>query len=156
MKRKARTQENLNFNSAGDFSDWIKDFAKKLSTKEIIVLSGDLGVGKTFFVNALVHARQGTDHDLASSPSFAIHNHYETKIGPIEHFDLYRLESEEDLESTGFWDTFQSERAVIVIEWGERIPLNDYPELWPLTVIKIDFVNGDRKSSQRDVSISRY
>ena len=78
------------------------------SERQIVLLVGPLGSGKTQSVRFIVKHLQGED---ICSPSFSIHNTYETKRGDVEHIDLYRLEDEGDIESTGFWDLFEKEKA---------------------------------------------
>src|SRR5687768_16798012 len=75
----------------------------ELKPKTAVLLYGDLGTGKTQFVKYVVEALQGR---FPASPSFSLENIYETKLGPLHHFDLYRLESADDIESSGFWDAF--------------------------------------------------
>lgn len=87
-----------------------------LKGNEIIALFGDLGAGKTCFTRGLVRGLE-SDSDV-SSPTFAIINEYQGKF-PIFHFDMYRISSEDDLYSTGFYDYL--ENGVVIIEWSENI-----------------------------------
>lgn len=127
-------REEHNFSGPEEFSKWIQKFAKHLAGREIILLTGDLGAGKTFFVTELLCARGGIG---GASPSFAIHNHYETPQGQVEHVDLYRLKNLEDLESTGFWDLFAQEKAIIAVEWANKLARSDFPTNWPIWEIEI-------------------
>lgn len=83
-----------------------------------IALYGDLGVGKTAFVRgfASVIAPQST----VRSPTFALVNEYRARPLPLFHFDMYRIESEDDLESIGFYDYL--DRGICLVEWSENIP----------------------------------
>lgn len=90
---------------------------KKLTGNEIICFYGDLGVGKTTFIRGL--ARNINCEDLVSSPTFTILHEYNNNKFKIFHFDMYRVTSFDDLESTGFFDFINT--GVILIEWAENI-----------------------------------
>lgn len=90
--------------------------AKKLHGTEVIALFGGLGMGKTAFTRGLVRAL-GVD-DGVSSPTFALVNEYSGKYN-IYHFDMYRVNSWDDLYSTGFFDYIDN--GILVIEWSENI-----------------------------------
>ncbi|MBP3320568.1 MAG: tRNA (adenosine(37)-N6)-threonylcarbamoyltransferase complex ATPase subunit type 1 TsaE [Clostridia bacterium] len=91
---------------------------KKLTGNEIICFYGDLGVGKTTFIRGL--ARNINCEDLVSSPTFTIlHEYNNNNKFKIFHFDMYRVTSFDDLESTGFFDFINT--GVILIEWAENI-----------------------------------
>ena len=88
-----------------------------LSGNETIALFGGLGMGKTAFVRGLAEGLE-LDSNEVSSPTFAIvHEHEGTKL--LYHFDMYRVESWDDLYSTGFFDYLG--RGVVVTEWSENI-----------------------------------
>jgi tRNA threonylcarbamoyl adenosine modification protein YjeE len=108
--------------------------AAALAPRQIVLLSGPMGAGKTALVAAVAEALgPREDQELGvCSPTFAIHNRYETARGAIDHFDLYRVEGEADLESTGLWDLLASAGPQLVfIEWPERINENDLPRPAP-------------------------
>lgn len=88
-----------------------------------VFLNGPLGAGKTAFVSFAAKALGATDE--AASPTFSIANRYETNSIPVIHIDLYRLETEEELEMTGFWEII-NESATIFIEWAGKFPLKEY------------------------------
>lgn len=97
------------------------DFAAKLGgllkKGDIIAFRGTLGAGKTTFTRGLAIGLGLSD--CVSSPTFALVNEY---IGGISlyHFDMYRIETEGDLESSGFWD-YDFRNNIAVIEWSENI-----------------------------------
>lgn len=104
-----------------------KNIARQLKPKQVIGLQGEMGSGKTHFVKAL--ARQLGCHDSeANSPTYAIHHEYVSPKCSLHHIDLYRLETEEDVESSGFWDLFYEENSIIAIEWIDRIPESAIPQ----------------------------
>jgi tRNA threonylcarbamoyladenosine biosynthesis protein TsaE len=99
------------------------EFAKKLLPGQIVVLSGELGAGKTTFVQGL--AGELGVKDRIISPTFVLVRKHrirqpKTEIKTIYHIDLYRLEGEFDFRSLGLEDIFSDEAAVFLIEWGER------------------------------------
>ena len=90
--------------------------AKKLHGTEVIALFGGLGMGKTAITRGLARVL-GVD-DGVSSPTFALVNEYNGKYN-IYHFDMYRVNSWDDLYSTGFFDYIDN--GILVIEWSENI-----------------------------------
>lgn len=90
--------------------------ASNLNGTEIIALFGGLGMGKTAFTRGLASALGVKDG--VSSPTFALVNEYNGKCN-IYHFDMYRVNTWDDLYSTGFFDYIDN--GVLVIEWSENI-----------------------------------
>lgn len=93
-----------------------RKIASVLKGDEVIAMFGDLGAGKTAFTRGLADGL-GFSYGV-SSPTFAIVNEYSAKFN-IYHFDMYRITSEDDLYSTGFFDYLDN--GVLVIEWSENI-----------------------------------
>jgi tRNA threonylcarbamoyladenosine biosynthesis protein TsaE len=87
--------------------------------KHIYLLHGNLGAGKTTWVKYLV-SHLGGDARQVDSPTFSIVNTYEVNGNQIHHFDLYRLESLEEIEDIGFMEYIDSGNLCI-IEWPEKI-----------------------------------
>ncbi len=88
-----------------------------LQRRGMIALKGDLGAGKTTFVQGIL---QGLDiEDTAQSPTFTYLQIYQGRF-PIYHFDLYRLPSEQDFISLGFEEYFYID-GLTIIEWPERV-----------------------------------
>lgn len=114
-----------------------------LSGKTIILLDGEPGAGKTEFVRALVGVLC-EDQEVAgevASPTFALHHSYRISEKLFDHWDLYRLESEDDLESTGFWDQFSEPEYFVAIEWPQRLPVQWLPrdcQLYKVRIEKVD------------------
>lgn len=84
----------------------------------VLSLDGDLGAGKTSFTRGLVDGVQQGEGDFVSSPTYAVCNAYETEP-PVHHYDLYRLASEDDLESVGFRDSLDD--AIVIVEWPTQV-----------------------------------
>ena len=110
-------------NSAEETEQLGERIASKLKGMEVIALFGGLGMGKTAFTRGLARGL-GAD-DVVSSPTFALVNEYSGRV-PVYHFDMYRVESWDDLYSTGFFD-YIDEGAVLSCEWSENIE-NALPE----------------------------
>lgn len=98
-----------------------KNFAKKLASYlnigDIIILSGELGAGKTKFTEGLL-SYFGLENEI-SSPTFTIVNEYKNNNITIFHFDVYRLEDVDEFYAIGGEEYFNS--GICIIEWGEYI-----------------------------------
>lgn len=92
-------------------------FAKSLPAASVIFLSGALGAGKTAFCSGLAKGLGCIDEP--SSPTYSIVNFYRGET-PFAHFDMYRISTEEDLETTGYFD-YLEQGVVIAVEWFENI-----------------------------------
>ena len=96
---------------------WVQE--QEASRPLPILLSGDLGAGKTVFVKGLAEGL-GLEADAVSSPTFVLANQYACPGGLfLHHVDFYRLESFAELEEMGFFE-LGGERSVLVVEWGDR------------------------------------
>jgi len=116
--------------SAAETEQLAAALAGCLKPGSVIALFGGLGAGKTAFVRGLARGL-GCEGEVCS-PTYAIMNEYPGEI-PLAHFDMYRVEGWESLESTGFFDTLDGEH-VLAIEWSENI-LDALPEgAWRVTI----------------------
>lgn len=116
------------------FSDKIQSieqlsiFSKKvrdtISVNSIVLLSGNLSAGKTTFVSSFCNY---FNIQTVQSPTYALHQRYVSSNVVIDHFDLYRLETEEDIQSSGFYDLLNSPSDFKFIEWPERVLLENFP-----------------------------
>ena len=104
-------------NSAIETENLARKFASKLKGNEVIAFYGDLGAGKTAFTRGVADFFGLKDE--VSSPTFALVNEYSSEKVKIYHFDMYRINTLEDLESTGFFDYLG--RGIILVEWSENI-----------------------------------
>lgn len=102
-----------------------------LQPGDVVVLNGDLGAGKTQFVQGVAEALGVTGE--VTSPTFNILLTYdcggsglEASVLRLNHFDLYRLESAEDLNDIGYWEVLEA-GGVSFIEWGDKFP-NEMPD----------------------------
>jgi tRNA threonylcarbamoyladenosine biosynthesis protein TsaE len=125
----------------------------------LIMLDGPMGAGKTQFTKFFVEALGGEE---TTSPSFAIHHTYaisiesEKRVLNVEHFDLFRLESTDDLESTGFWDFFRAKQGLIIIEWSDRLKelglFSHLPKSWSKTCFRFSMQSDAAQSRVVDIS----
>lgn len=120
--------------------------AQDLKGGEVIAFTGGMGAGKTAFTRGLVMGLGAGD--VVSSPTFALVNEYAGRL-TVEHFDMYRVESWDDLYSTGFFDYLDTD-CVLVIEWSENIQ-----GALPDGVISIDLQPGD-KDQDRIITIEGW
>lgn len=109
-----------------------------LQERTLFLFRGELGAGKTTFIRSWL---ESLGIENVQSPTYAFHLSYSWKQFQISHFDLYRLETEEDLESIGFWDFFSSENHILFIEWSEKIKNSDWPLDWKKIIIQISKLN---------------
>lgn len=82
----------------------------------ILFLKGNLGAGKTTFTQFLL--KELGSQDVVSSPTYAIVNEYDTPKGPVFHFDLYRMNSPEEVDDIGM-DEYLNNSLLCIIEWPE-------------------------------------
>ena len=117
--------------------------ASKLKDRDIVILSGDLGSGKTKFTEGFL-SFFGLDDEI-SSPTFTIVNEYSKNNVNIFHFDVYRLEDLDEFYAIGGPDYF--DRGICLIEWGELIEpiLSKY--------IKINISKNDNNDNIRYINI---
>ena len=104
-------------NSAAETRELGRRLAKKLQPGNVIAFTGDLGAGKTAFTGGIADGLGVTDR--VTSPTYNIVNEYEGGRLPLFHFDLYRLESADELFDIG-WEDYLSRGGICAVEWSER------------------------------------
>lgn len=138
--------ETIISNSPNDTIEYGKKLASTLKIGDVIVLSGDLGSGKTKLTEGIL-SYFGLEDEI-SSPTFTIVNEYDTGDLNIFHFDVYRLEEPEEFSYIGGEEYF--ERGASIIEWGERIE-----ELLPAKYTKITFSKSLENENCRILKIEK-
>lgn len=108
---------NIKSNNTTDTLKLGQSLSKLLSKGDIVVLSGELGSGKTKFVEGFLQ-NYGLENEI-SSPTFNIVNEYSSSDTYIYHFDVYRLEDSDEFYAIGGEEYF--EKGICLIEWGELI-----------------------------------
>jgi len=106
-----------------------------LQAGDVLVLTGDLGAGKTQLTKGIA-AGMGITDDV-TSPTFNILMVYEGAGMPLYHFDLYRLDDAEQLEDIGFYDALEGD-GPCVIEWGEQFASEIGPERMDVFLTRLD------------------
>lgn len=137
--------------SEEDTKNFAKSLASHLKKHDIIVLTGDLGSGKTKFTEGIL-SYFGLENEI-SSPTFTIVNEYQKDDVFIYHFDVYRLEDSSEFYEIGGEEYF--EKGICLIEWGELIE-----DALPKDYIHITFSKDDRDENIRilniDTSLKRW
>jgi tRNA threonylcarbamoyladenosine biosynthesis protein TsaE len=128
-------------NSLNDTYNIASDFSKKLKQGDIIVLEGDLGVGKTEFIRAICNFMEV--ESLVTSPTFTLVNQYESELFHIFHIDLYRINTQNELLNMGFQELFDNEDSIFFIEWWE----NSF-DLIPVINYKISIKHNNTETSR--------
>lgn len=108
---------SIESNGEKETSGLALSFAKELRPGDIVVMNGNLGSGKTFFIKKVTEC---FGIKYASSPSFAIVNEYNGDI-KIYHFDFFRINKIEELYDIGWQDYLNNNDSIIFIEWGELL-----------------------------------
>ena len=102
-----------------------------LPAQAVVILTGDLGAGKTTLVKGIAAARARISQDEVSSPTFTLIHEYGEPVS-VYHIDLYRLESPAEVFGLGLDEIFDRE-ALVLIEWGER-----FERLFPQPLHRIE------------------
>lgn len=131
-------------NSETETKEFARKFASKLNKGDVLVLSGDLGSGKTKFTEGFL-SYFGLENEI-SSPTFTIVNEYHKDDINIYHFDVYRLEDSSEFYAIGGDEYF--EKGICIIEWGELIE-----DALPKKYIKIDFSRSQENEDERILNI---
>jgi tRNA threonylcarbamoyladenosine biosynthesis protein TsaE len=123
---------------------------KDLRAGDVLVLTGDLGAGKTQFTKGIA-AGMGVVDDV-TSPTFNILMVYEGEQMPLYHFDLYRLDDPDQLEDIGFYDALEGD-GPCVIEWGEQFSDEIGPERLDVFLTRLDDQAGVGEEPSREVRL---
>ena len=135
---------NFVSHSENDTIKFADEFASKLDRHSIIVLSGDLGSGKTKFTEGVLK-HFGLEDEI-SSPTFTIVNEYDAKDFKIFHFDLYRLADVDEFYAMGGEEYLQN--GLCIFEWGEMIE-----EILQTRYTKITFSRNTENTDFRNLRI---
>ena len=130
--------EEIVTRSSEETTAWGREFAKRLTAPVLVLLTGDLGSGKTTLTKGIVAGLGAASEDEVTSPTFTLVHVY-GKEAKVYHADLYRIESFHDFETLGLEDVF-AKPAVVILEWSERFPLQSP---WPQVRIRLEHQGGD-------------
>ena len=132
--------EEIVTHSAEETTQWGRELASRLKPPVMVLLSGDLGSGKTTLTKGIVSGLGAANEDEVTSPTFTLVHVY-GKQKKVHHVDLYRIEKFHDFETLGLEDIF-SEPGMLILEWSERFPL---PSPWPQVRIRLEHLGGDAR-----------
>jgi tRNA threonylcarbamoyladenosine biosynthesis protein TsaE len=139
-----------------------REIAGKLSPPVLVLLSGDLGSGKTTLAKGIISGLGAAQEEDVTSPTFTLVHVFQSPIPAVSkpspnttpvgskrsphpckvyHVDLYRVENFHDLESLGLEDAL-AEKAIVIIEWSERFTFRSD---WPRVEIHLDHAGGDAR-----------
>src|SRR2546421_11910987 len=98
-----------------------RKLAAMLAPPKLILLRGDLGAGKTTLVKGIAEGFGAASADDVTSPTFTLVHEYRGPRATIYHIDLYRVDTERELETLGL-DDLTGPSSILLIEWGEKFP----------------------------------
>jgi tRNA threonylcarbamoyladenosine biosynthesis protein TsaE len=93
--------------------------AKQLAPPKVVLLSGDLGAGKTTLVKGIAEGFAAASQEDVTSPTFTLVHEYRGPQANLFHIDLYRVDTPRQLETLGL-DDLMDENSILLIEWGEK------------------------------------
>ena len=146
----ATSSDKIDISSEKKIEDFAYKFQKKIKPGLIIFLYGEIGVGKTTFVRYLINSYQKENKielTEVTSPTFNICNQYQIKNIKINHYDLFRLKSEDDLKSLDLFD--DNLDTVTLVEWPQII--NNKPK--NLIELYFEYENDHQKRSVKIKSL---
>jgi tRNA threonylcarbamoyladenosine biosynthesis protein TsaE len=132
--------EEVITHSPEETTDWGREFSKRLEAPVLVLLTGDLGTGKTTLTKGIVSGLGAAQEDDVTSPTFTLVHVY-GQPAKVYHADLYRIESLHDFETLGMEDMFTAP-SVAILEWSERFPL---PSPWPQIRVRLEHLGGDAR-----------
>ena len=123
-----------------------RDLGAQLKPPVLILLTGELGTGKTTLTKGIVSGVGAASEDEVTSPTFTLVHKYE-RGARVYHVDLYRIGDFHDLETLGLEDVL-AEPGVVIVEWPDKLTLRTD---WPIVRIQLEHVAEDtRKITIRD------
>ena len=118
----ATNSETIDISLEVKTAELAKNFSKILRKGDVILFHGEIGVGKTTFIRHLINSLQiknNLNRTEVTSPTFNLVNEYEVGIFTIQHYDLYRLRSEDEIKNIGLLEN--SKEVLTLIEWPEKV-----------------------------------
>lgn len=117
-----------------------REIGRKLTPPTLILLSGDLGAGKTTLTKGIASGMGAAGEDEVTSPTFTLVHKYDG-TSRVYHVDLYRIADSRDLETLGLEDIF-NEAAVVIVEWPDKLTISTD---WPVIRIQLQHVSDDTR-----------
>lgn len=132
--------EEVITHSAVETIAWGRNLAQKLQAPVLVLLTGELGTGKTTLTKGIVAGLGVAGEDEVTSPTFTLVHEYGT-ARKVFHGDLYRIDSFHDFETLGLEDIF-AKPAIVILEWSEKFPLK---APWPQLRVRLEHLGGDTR-----------
>jgi tRNA threonylcarbamoyladenosine biosynthesis protein TsaE len=132
--------EEIITRSAEETIAWGRELAKRLQPPVLVLLSGELGSGKTTLTKGIVAGLKAATEDEVTSPTFTLIHEYGGGQR-VFHGDLYRIENFHDFETLGLEDVF-AQPAIVILEWSENFPLKTP---WPQLRLHLQHLCGDAR-----------
>ncbi len=129
--------DKINLSSEKKTEELASKFLKKIKPGDIIFLYGEMGVGKTTFIRYLINGLQKQNNlkiTEVTSPTFNILNQYEINLFKVNHFDLFRIKSSEEIKNLDLFDDIKN--SILLIEWPQIIKKK------PKDLIELNFKYG--------------
>ena len=133
---------SLTLASLDDTAKLAERFASLLEAGDVLLLEGDIGMGKSFFARTLIQSTQDDPEDVPS-PTFTIVQTYDSRLGEIWHTDLYRLGGPDDVIELGLLEAFDT--AICLVEWPDKLQ-----DLAPKSALTLILSQGSQEDA-RDV-----
>ena len=99
-----------------------RTLAELLTPPKLVLLRGDLGAGKTTLVKGIAAAFQAAKEDDVTSPTFTLVHEYRGPNANLYHIDLYRIDTQRELDTLALDDLRSESNSILLIEWGEKFP----------------------------------
>ncbi len=122
-----------------------REIGAQLNAPVLVLLSGELGAGKTTLTKGIASGLGAAGEDEVTSPTFTLVHKYD-RGAKVYHVDLYRIGDFHDLETLGLEDVF-AEKAVVIVEWPDKLTLRTD---WPVVRIRLEHVSEDTRRIQID------
>lgn len=119
---------------------WGREIGARLKAPFLVLLSGELGAGKTTLTKGIVSGFGAAPEEEVTSPTFTLVHKYGRGV-PAYHVDLYRVEDSRDFSTLGLEDIFQAD-AIVLVEWAEKFAL---PTDWPVLRIHLEHVSPEAR-----------
>jgi len=115
-------EKRLRTRSVGGTMALGETLTELLRAPKLVVLRGELGAGKTTLVKGMAVALGAAEAEDVTSPTFTLVHEYKGRKVRLFHLDLYRLETEQEVEGLGLWEMADESDSLVLVEWGDKFP----------------------------------
>ena len=137
----ARSLKSVHLKTESAVRAFALSLGAALARGDIVLLRGDIGVGKSFIARTVIQSMQEQPEDVPS-PTFTLVQTYDTRVGEVVHADLYRLFSVDEVEELGLLEAFDS--AICLIEWPDILG-----SLIPEQALQIDIITTSQNEERQ-------